>query len=126
MTRNALVDHYRRQATRPIPAAPGDLPDHVVDEEATGSERDELGQCVRSLMHRLPRDYREAIRLTDLEGRTQQQAGQVLGLTASGAKSRVQRGRRMLRDQVARCCVIALDSSGAAAEMTPRGSSSGC
>jgi hypothetical protein len=36
-----------------------------------------------------------------------------LGLSVSGVKSRVQRGRELLRQMLERCCQIALDARGA-------------
>ena len=65
------------------------------------------------LLARVPDDYRTAIELTDLGELTQEQAAAQLGLSTSGMKSRVQRGRRMLRTEVGRCCRIELDARGA-------------
>jgi len=61
------------------------------------------------MIERLPEDYRQAITLVDLEGMAQHEAAAQLGLSVSGMKSRVQRGRRQLRDMLEACCVIALD-----------------
>src|SRR5690606_23324295 len=44
----------------------------------------------------LPEGYAEAVRLADVEGLTQQELAERLGLSLSGAKSRVQRGRVLL------------------------------
>lgn len=46
----------------------------------------------------------QALELTDLGGMTQGDAAARLGLSVSGMKSRVQRGRRMLREEIGRCC----------------------
>jgi RNA polymerase sigma-70 factor (ECF subfamily) len=61
------------------------------------------------MIERLSEDYRQAVTLVDLEGLAQQEAAAQLGLSLSGMKSRVQRGRRQLRDMLEACCVIALD-----------------
>ena len=62
------------------------------------------------MLNRLTREYREAIRLVDLEGLTHQKAATQLGLSVPGMKSRVQRGRQQLRKLLDDCCLIELDS----------------
>ena len=47
--------------------------------------------------------------LIDLEGLTQREAADQLGLSLSGMKSRVQRGRRQLKGMLEVCCTIELD-----------------
>ncbi len=56
----------------------------------------------------LPSPYREALTLTELEGLTQKEAAEMLGISLSGMKSRVQRGRQQLRQALEDCCHIAL------------------
>ena len=56
----------------------------------------------------LPRD-RQAVTLVDLDGLAQQEAAVQLGLSLSGMKSRVQRGRRQLKGMLEACCTIELD-----------------
>src|SRR5207245_11044477 len=65
--------------------------------------------CLRAMIERLSEDYRQAVRLVDLEGLAQHEAAARLGLSVSGMKSRVQRGRRQLREMLGACCVVALD-----------------
>jgi RNA polymerase sigma-70 factor (ECF subfamily) len=57
----------------------------------------------------LPSQYREAVTLVELEGLTQNAAAKQLGLSVSGMKSRVQRGRRQLKRMLDECCLIRLD-----------------
>jgi RNA polymerase sigma-70 factor (ECF subfamily) len=61
------------------------------------------------MIDRLSSDYREAIRLVELEGLTNQEAAIKLGLSVPGMKSRVQRGRQQLRKMLDECCLIELD-----------------
>lgn len=121
IARTTIADHYRRPAQRATPIDPADvealLPgvEDRPDEDSTTA----FAGCVGSLLARVPESYRRALVLTDVQGMTQQRAAVELGLTTSGMKSRVQRGRRMLRAEVAHCCRIALDSQGGLAELTP-------
>jgi RNA polymerase sigma-70 factor (ECF subfamily) len=47
------------------------------------------------------------------------------GVSLSGMKSRVQRGRRLLRELFEACCEIALDARGKPTDFTPRVQPSG-
>ncbi len=53
----------------------------------------ELLPCLADMVTRLPDDYRQALILTEYEGLTQKELAERLGLSFSGAKSRVQRAR---------------------------------
>jgi len=106
IARNALIDHHRRQARAPEtlahePAAP------EVD-ELDGLEAD-VAAFLGVLLHELPAADRQALELTDLGALSQQQAATTLGLSPSGMRSRVQRGRRRLRTALEQCCRIELD-----------------
>jgi RNA polymerase sigma-70 factor, ECF subfamily len=117
IARHAIIDYYRarnRQPERPVGLAsdleslhPASLP--VGSSESSGQVRTELAGCLRPMIERLSEDYRQAVTLVDLEGLAQYEAAARLGLSVSGMKSRVQRGRRQLRDMLEACCVIALD-----------------
>ena len=117
IARHAIIDYYRardRQPERPVGLASdletfqsASLP--VESSEGSGQVRTELAGCLRPMIERLSEDYRQAITLVDLEGLAQHEAAVRLGLSVSGMKSRVQRGRRQLRDMLEACCVIALD-----------------
>ena len=63
-------------------------------------------------MARLPSPYREAITLTELQGLTQKDAAEMMGVSLSGMKSRVQRGRERIRAMFEACCEISLDCRG--------------
>lgn len=106
VARNAIVDHYRaRRPHEPIP-------DALAGEAPGRDARGELAACLEPLVRGLPARYREAVALADLEGLTQRETASRLGLTLSGAKSRVQRGRARVRELLLRCCRIELDHRG--------------
>lgn len=124
IARNAIADHYRAPQRRATPVAPADVADLVPpsDVQEPDDSGKGLAECVAGLLQRVPEGYRHALELTDLRGMTQNRAAAELGLSTSGMKSRVQRGRRILRDEVATCCRIALDTRGGLADLTPRAS----
>lgn len=103
---NAIADHYRSQ--KRWDELPGEL-------AAPESERDyvaELATCLQPLIADLPEHYRSALMLSEIEGRPQKEVAKRLGISLSGAKSRVQRGREKLRQRLLECCDIETDRSG--------------
>jgi RNA polymerase sigma-70 factor (ECF subfamily) len=61
------------------------------------------------MIERLSQDYRDAITLVELEGLTQQAAAKQMGISLSGMKSRVQRGRARLKQMLADCNLCGSD-----------------
>jgi RNA polymerase sigma-70 factor (ECF subfamily) len=126
ITRNAIADYYRAPDRR---QAPGKGTAKILDELAADSiggepstdARAEMAQCcIAPMVRQLPDDYRQAIELTELEGRTQTAAAEQLGLSVPGMKSRVQRGRARLRAMLLRCCEIEADRRGRVVAFEPR------
>jgi RNA polymerase sigma-70 factor, ECF subfamily len=125
ITRNAIVDHYRRRAARPeLPTgAAGDLEERAdgsLGEPASEELRRELAACLRPLVNQLPEKLREALVLTEFEGLTQIEAARRLGISVSGAKARVQRGRGQLKSLLLDCCHVELDRRGGITEYRAR------
>ncbi len=117
IARHAIIDHYRTPGRRrEMPAGlAADLEAHqststrTTASEDAGQLRTELAGCLRPMIERLSGEYRQAVILVDLEGLAQQEAAAQLGLSLSGMKSRVQRGRRQLKEMLEACCTIELD-----------------
>lgn len=111
IARNAIADHQRVAARHRV--ASGEPPEEAAPEadDDRAIER-ELAGYVAAFVALLPSPYREALTLTELEGLTQREAAEMLGITLSGMKSRVQRGRAQLREALEACCEIALDARG--------------
>ena len=74
--------------------------------------RGELASCLRPMIDELPEQYRDALILSELEGKTQQEVSVIQDISLSGAKSRIQRGRGMLKALMLQCCKIEFDKSG--------------
>jgi RNA polymerase sigma-70 factor, ECF subfamily len=114
IARNAIIDHYRgRDDPSELPesiAAPEAAVESEAAAEAEASTR--LAPAVTAFLDYLPAKYREALLLTEFSGLTQKEAAGQLGLSLSGAKSRVQRGRDKLRELILECCHVELDRAG--------------
>jgi RNA polymerase sigma-70 factor (ECF subfamily) len=119
VARNAIADHHRRAGRRDAKHAAfatewRDEADEQQDAVAS------LSVFVRAFVEMLPSPYREALQLTEIDGLTMRDAAEREGVSISGMKSRVQRGRRLLRELFEACCEIALDARGRVVEYTPR------
>jgi RNA polymerase sigma-70 factor, ECF subfamily len=128
IARNAIADHYRRAAIRhehPAGIALGDEAPAVPEPDADAA-RKEIAACLRPLVEELPPLHREAVRLTELDGVSQVAAAGRLGMSTSGMKSRVQRGRAQLKDLLAACCEVNLDRRARIESYQPRGGPCGC
>ena len=122
IARSAVVDRYRRRdRARPLPE---DL--ELPAEEGGGSEAEEpdvaraIARSLRGLIAGLPELYREALVLSEFEGLTQREVAARLGLSLTGAKSRIQRGRKLLKKALLECCHFDFDQRGRILEAVPR------
>lgn len=114
IARNAITDYYRTHKFTPdlpdVPYAPEDTFDDVVSD---------LLPYVKKLVDSLPPHYRQALILTEYEGLTQRELAEQLGISVSGAKSRVQRAREKVKLMLLRCCHFEFDSLGRIIDYEP-------
>jgi RNA polymerase sigma-70 factor, ECF subfamily len=118
VARSAIVDQYRARERHAF-AEDAKVVAQPVDDDEPQAER-ELAGCVVRFMAELAATYREALALTELQGLTQREAAERLGVSLSGMKSRVQRGRAKLREAFDACCDIARDGRGRVIDYVPR------
>ena len=120
---NAIADHHRRRA-----AEARALTQYAAEIERNGgasgdaSNAAEIAECLTPVIRNLPQFYAEALLLTDIAGLNQTEAAARLGLSTSGMKSRVQRGRSKLKQAILRCCAVAFDCRGGMVDCEPRSS----
>ena len=111
ITRNAVIDYHRARAKagRVASALERDPEPDSGDAPPMHDASGELARCLRPFVDHLPDHYAQALALTDLGGMPQAKAARRLGLSVSGMKSRVQRGRTWLKALVLECCDVELD-----------------
>jgi RNA polymerase sigma-70 factor (ECF subfamily) len=117
IARNLVADHYRSRKPQ------AELPDEIAQETGPGdalSRNEEVASWLPAMIEELPETHREAVRLFELEGVPQAEIARRLGISVSGAKSRVQRGREQLKQALDRCCQIDLDRRGNVLGYRPR------
>lgn len=125
---NAVADHHRRRATerRALAGLEAEHDGAAMPEgEHDGTASAEIAGCLVPFIRGLPEPYRSALLLTDIGGMTQAAAAERLGLSPSGMKSRVQRGRAKLKQAIQRCCALELDQRGGIVSYRSRGTGCG-
>jgi RNA polymerase sigma-70 factor (ECF subfamily) len=125
IARHAIIDYYRTpRRNREVPVGLADALDVPFEGSSRSPEaghmQEELAACLRPMLKRLSAEYREAITLVELDGLTREEAAKQMGLSVSGMKSRVQRGRQQLRQMLDECCRIERDRRGKVADYEVR------
>jgi RNA polymerase sigma-70 factor (ECF subfamily) len=99
LTRNLLIDHYRRTKKDRVTSSLDDELSPAGDLESGGRKPDqtfhavELSNQVQRGLRRLSPELREAVILRDLQGLEYQEIQSVLGVPEGTVKSRINRGR---------------------------------
>jgi RNA polymerase sigma-70 factor (ECF subfamily) len=113
---NVATDRLRsrsfKETRRDKASPPGEGSDQDVDalpEEKTPSlerqmEREEMSSCVQDYINALPENYRAVVFLSEIEGLTNQEIAEILGLTLDAVKIRLHRGRTKLREKLEAGC----------------------
>ncbi len=114
VARNTLADRLR--VARDAVELPDDLA-YLVDETDTV---DNLTACLPRVLSELADEDREAISLCDLQGMSQGDFAQLKGLTLSAAKSRLQRARVRMKQQMTLACQVQIDPKGHVLDFVPR------
>lgn len=115
VTRNAIIDYYRSRRIN------SELPENLAEpeEDSRLNASQKLAGSLKEMIKLLPPQYREALLLTEFGGMKQADLAKKLGISISGAKSRVQRGRRMLKELLYQCCHFEFDRRGMVIDYHP-------
>lgn len=114
IARRTIADFYRRRGRLPLeraevdeaPDPEGVLPENLACYGGEHAVHEEVLSWLRPMAEDLPEAYRRALLMADFEGYSQQAVAEALGLTLSGAKSRIQRARALLGDTLRACCEV--------------------
>jgi len=106
ITSNVINDYFRKNPkNNSIVIENIELKEEINEEH---SARD----CIIPLIKNLPSTYKEAIYLSEIKGIKQAEIAKQLNLSLSGAKSRIQRGRELLKQGFISCCDYKLNELG--------------
>jgi RNA polymerase sigma-70 factor (ECF subfamily) len=114
---NAAMDHLRKSSSRLVRPAEDD--DLAGEEDAgpvdtsplhdTQLIRKDMNDCIRGIVDSLPDDYRTVLVLSELEGLTNAEITEVLGISLDTAKIRLHRAKTKLRKELEIHCTFYRD-----------------
>lgn len=112
IARNAITDYYRKKNKL---SGHAEIHEHLSDTIAEEKESDTtkgLETCIRAYINQLPEGYREIILDSEIKGIKQKDLVEKYGIGYPGIRSRVQRGRKMIKEMFLNCCRIEQDKRG--------------
>jgi len=107
LTRNAIADYFRTKNKQ-----------NTQDEFVDVAEPDEINAMneatgwIDYYVESLPAPYREALVMYEMKGVSQKDIAGQLGISYVNARSRVQRGRQMIKKNLTDCCTFHVDKYG--------------
>ena len=112
ITRNTIIDFYRSHKN--LLKYVDDIESMPVldDEDDISIPMQEMADGLINVVKTLPEKYADALIAVDFNGQSQKLLSEKLGISRSGARSRVQRARQMLKDNLMRCCHFEFDKYG--------------
>ena len=109
IVRNTIYDHFKHKSKVFESTS---IEEVFTDEEVQNLNATVADLCVKPFINKLPDHYREALLLTEFQDISQKDLAVKLGISYSGAKSRVQRGKEKLKELLLGCCPYKSDSYG--------------
>ena len=106
---NTLNDYYRKSRGTDI--------EYDENEAVRGDPGEEnpvagIEGCLEAFIARLPEKYRKPLVMSDVEGLKQKEIAESMNISYPGLKSRVQRGREMIKDMFIECCRLSVGRDG--------------
>ncbi|MFD0978003.1 sigma-70 family RNA polymerase sigma factor [Salinimicrobium gaetbulicola] len=112
---NTCMDHFKRSGK--TTELQGDFAEPESSEIFSNAS-----EFVLPLLKLLPKKYSEPLELADIKGLSQQEVADKLNLSLTATKSRVQRARKLLKDQITECVNLEVDPSGQLTAFKVKGS----
>jgi len=124
IARRTIADFYRNRECGPeemtvgqvSEEAEGEPPvmDNLAGYDGVHDVHEEVLSWLRPMAEELPEKYRRPLMMADFEGSTHRDVADELGLSRSGATSRIRRARAELREHLRQCCEVEFGPEGRA------------
>jgi RNA polymerase sigma-70 factor (ECF subfamily) len=107
VARNTIADYYRKNKIQTTIIK--DQPEIVETSISSACVCDLSGFVIQNY---LPKQYADALYLSDIEQKPQKEIAKILDLSLTATKSRIQRGRKKLKELVTDCIEISYNNKG--------------
>ncbi|MEO9891058.1 sigma-70 family RNA polymerase sigma factor [Aurantibacter sp.] len=108
ITRNTIIDYFRKAKENSIPITDLDIPER----QEQNFDYSKLTNCINQKIESLSSNHKEAIILTSFKDYTQKELAHHLNISYSGTKSRVQKAREILKENILDCPNVESDTTG--------------
>jgi RNA polymerase sigma-70 factor (ECF subfamily) len=116
ITKNTILDNFRKQKEKFQHIEKLELEDfqqgEIFNDTKERNLKEEISSGMKTLIESLPDKYSQALLMVEYQGISQVDLAKKLKLSPSAAKSRVQRGRLMVKDRLLQCCHYEFDKYG--------------
>jgi RNA polymerase sigma-70 factor (ECF subfamily) len=120
---NAITDFYRKKK---LPTEPLDEFNYVEEKPDDQALDIELSKCIKPFINGLANEYKLILTYSELENMPQKDIAEKLNMNYVTLRSKIQRGRKKLRERYAECCTIIQGGKGSILDYTPNNSDSNC
>jgi len=114
ITRNSINDYFKSVAKN----KDGFLDENhkiietIEDEDISFYGKQEMFCCLGPFLDEMDKKYSVPLIMSDIKGKKLQEVADFLNISLSGAKSRVQRAREILKKDFVSCCQYSFDENG--------------
>jgi RNA polymerase sigma-70 factor (ECF subfamily) len=115
MTRNAIADYFRKKNH-----LNGADNQEIISEVEEQSAMNEATGWIGYYVDALPESYRDSLVMYEMKGYSQKEIAERLGISYTNARSRIQRGRQLLKKNLTDCCEFNVDTYGNIIEYSPK------
>ena len=108
ITRNSIIDYFRKKENKNVSIIDLDIP----ETETNNFDYSNLTNCINQKIENLSAKHKEAIILTSFKNYSQKELSEYLKISYSGTKSRVQKAKEILKENILDCPNVESDSTG--------------
>jgi RNA polymerase sigma-70 factor (ECF subfamily) len=123
ITENLMIDYFRKNKKNNELQI---ITDTYESSEDLPESYERLMPALNEFINNLPRKYKNPLILSDLKGMKQKQIAKRLNLSLSGAKSRIQRARQLLKKKFLECSSYEFDKQGRIIDFHPNSNKCVC
>lgn len=108
ITRNTIIDYFRKVKNKNISLNDFD----IAETDTENFDYSNLTNCINQKIENLSSQHKEAIILTSFKNYSQKELAEHLKISYSGTKSRVQKAKEILKEDILNCPNVESDKTG--------------
>lgn len=108
IAKNSIIDYYRKKKHYTLDMENVEFQEEYSDKDAIN----ELSNCIAPFINKLPSDYSEIMKLSELENVPQKEIAKRLNVNYTTLRSKIQRGRIKLKNLISECCTVVQAGNG--------------